>query len=209
MAVQHLVSAALVGGDVFRLEWTARERKSQAEIDELYGELLESIEIDGPYEFATLCCAASLLETRYTLARVIGFADCQLTLSDADIVDLLGSTDAALAALEAHRAGVLEFYVGYTDESVVFDASDDEQIRLYRVPWLEAYALDLKDPLPSGITERPMATSTRSDLIDHLKDLRQEFACAAIENDHRLAGHEPLRRWSLNEHGKGQGRCIS
>jgi hypothetical protein len=54
----------LVGGEMSRLEWTVRERKPQAEIDELYGELLESIEIDGPYE----------LETRYTLARVIGFA---------------------------------------------------------------------------------------------------------------------------------------
>lgn len=189
---------------MFRLEWTAREPKSQAEIDDLYGELLESIEIDGPYEFATLYCAASLLETRYTLARVIGFADREPTLADADIVDFFGSTDAALEALQAHRAGMLEFYVAFAAESVVFDASDAEEVRLYRVPWLEANAIDLERPLPLGITAYPMATCTRSGLIDHLKDLRSEFASAAIESDPRLAGHEPLHRWSLNEHGRGQ-----
>ncbi|HEX2143650.1 MAG TPA: hypothetical protein VHG10_03980 [Glycomyces sp.] len=189
---------------MFRLEWMPREPKPQTEIDELYGELLESIEIDGPYEFATLYCAAQLLETRYILARAIGFADREPMLFDADMVDFFVSTDAALEALETHRAGVLEFYVASVAESVVFEASDGGHVRLYLVPWYEASAIDLKHPLPPDITACPATTCTRRGLIDHLKDLRREFACAAIESDPRLAGHEPLRRWSLNEHGRGQ-----
>jgi hypothetical protein len=189
---------------MFRLEWMPREPKPQAEIDELYGELLESIEIDGPYELATLNCAVRLLETGYISARVVGFPDCEPTLSDADIVDFFVSTDAALEALEAHRAGILEFYVAFAAEAVVFGASDDEQVRLYRVPWLEAMGIDLQNPLPRRITKHPEATCMRSGLIDHLKELRREFACAAIESDPRLASHEPLRRWSHNEHGRGQ-----
>jgi hypothetical protein len=193
-----------VGGDMFRLEWTTHERKPQVEIDELYGELLESIEIDGPYEFATLYCAAKLLETRYTLARVIGFADREPTLADADIVDFFESTDAALEALEAHRAGILEFYMASTGEYIVFEASRDDQARLFRVPWLEASQINLNVPLPLGITAHPMTTCTRSELIDHLRDLRREFAQAAIEHDPRLAAHQPLRRWSLNERDNRQ-----
>lgn len=180
---------------MFRLEWTARERKAQAEIDELYGELLESIEIDGPYEFATLYCAAKLLETNYTLARVTGFADGEPTLDDADIVDFFESTGEALEALESNQAGVLEFYVASAAGWLVFEATDDEELRLYRVPWLEASAIDLKHPLPQSITAYPATNCTRSGLIDHIWDLRRKFACAAIERDPRLAGHEPLRSW--------------
>ncbi|GAA2343700.1 hypothetical protein GCM10010403_41050 [Glycomyces rutgersensis] len=200
---EHLVSTAL-GGDMFRIEWTAHEQKPQSEINELYGELLESIEIDGPYEFATLYCAAKLLETQYTLARVIGFADREPTLADADIVDFFESTKAALEALEAHRAGLLEFYMASTGEYIVFEASHDDQVRLFRVPWLEASQINLNVPLPLGITAHPMTTCTRSELIDHLRDLRREFAQAAIEHDPRLAAHQPLRRWSIDERDNRQ-----
>lgn len=189
---------------MFSIEWTTREPKPQAEIDELYSELLESIEIDGPYEFATLYCAAGLLETRYTLARVIGFTEPAITLSDTDIVDFFVSTDAALEALEAHRAGVLEFYVASAAVVIVFDATEAEQVQLFLVPWEEAIGIDLKESLPQGVTAYPSTTCTHEDLIDHLKNLRHEFASAAIKNDPRLADHEPLRRWSRNEHGRVQ-----
>ncbi|MCH7231285.1 hypothetical protein L0U85_10545 [Glycomyces sp. L485] len=196
---QYLVSTALVGGAMFRIEWTAHEPKPQAEIDELYSELLESIEIDGPYEFSTLVCAAQLLETRYVVARIIGYSDCEPTLDYTDIVDLFESMDAALGALEEHRTGVLEFYPA-SSESIAFDASHD-QVRLFRVPWLEANGIDIKSPLPHHLTARPEAVCERSVLADHLRDLRREFAQAAIKSDPRLAAHEPLRRWSLNESG--------
>lgn len=189
---------------MFRLEWTAHERKAQAEIDELYGELLESIEIDGPYEFATLYCAARLLETNYTLARVMGFADRESTLDDADIVDFFESTGEALEALESNQAGVLEFYVASAADWLVFEATDGEELRLYRVPWLEASAIDLKRPLPQSITAYPITNCTRGELISHLWDLRRGFACAAIEGDPRLARHEPLRSWSVDESGEAR-----
>ena len=188
---------------MFRLEWTARERKPQVAIDELYGELIESIEIAGPYEFATLVCAARVLETRYALARIIGYADREPTLDYADVVDFFESTDAAVEALEARRTGVLELYPPSAGEYIVFDASHDP-VRLFRVPWTEAVKLDPDDPLPHRITTYPVATSTRSALTDHLSDLRRAFAQAAIEHDPRLAAHEPLQRWSLNGPGRNQ-----
>lgn len=186
---------------MFRLEWTTHEPKPQAEIDELYGELLESIEIDGPYEFATLVCAARLLETRYAVARLSGYADREPTLDYTDIVDFFESTDAALEALEGRRTGVLELYPASAAEYIVFDASRDV-VRLFRVPWLEATEIDIEGPVPQSITTYPEATCKRSVLTDHLRDLRREFAQAAIESDPRLAAHEPLRRWSLNESGR-------
>jgi hypothetical protein len=185
---------------MFRLEWTAHERKPQAEIDELYGELLESIEIDGPYEFATLVCAARLLETRYAVARIIGYADREPTLDYADIVDFFESTDGAFEALKARHTGVLELYPASAAEYIVFDASRD-QVQLFRVPWLEAIKFDPKDPLPHRITAHPVATCTRRTLTDHLRDLRRAFAQTAVKHDPRLAAHGPLRRWSLDGTG--------
>ncbi|MFC3493527.1 hypothetical protein [Glycomyces rhizosphaerae] len=183
---------------MFRIEWTTHEPKPQAEIDELYGELLESIEIDGPYEFSTLVCAARLLETRYTMARLLGYTDREPTLDYTDIVDLFESMDEALEALEGHRTGVLEFYPASAAEYIVFDASRDP-VRLFRVPWPEATQIEIEDSLPPHITARPEAVCKHSVLTGHLRDLRREFAQAAIGNDPRLAAHEPLRRWSLNE----------
>lgn len=179
---------------MFRIEWTTREPKAQAEIDELYGELLESIAIDGPHDFATLSCAARLLETRSVIARLIGYADRELPLGDADIVDFFESMDEALAALEGRRRGVLEFYLAFTPEYIVFDATGD-QVRLFRVPWHKATEVDLEHPLPQHITAHPETTADRLALTAHLKDLRRDFAQAAIASDPRLATHEPLRRW--------------
>jgi hypothetical protein len=111
--------------------------------------------------------------------------------------------DAALEALEEHRSGVLEFYPASAAEYIVFDASRD-QVRLFRVPWLEATRINVDHPLPKRITACPEAVCERSALTGHLMDLRREFAQAAIGKGPRLAAHEPLRRWSRNERGSSQ-----
>ncbi|SDD02806.1 hypothetical protein [Glycomyces harbinensis] len=188
---------------MFKIEWTAREPKPRTEIDELYGELQASVDIDGPYEFATLVCAARLLETRYVMARIIGFPDREPTLDYTDIVEFFECSDAVLEALAAHRAGVIEFYPGSdAAEYLVFDAADP--VRLFRVPWTEALGLETQDPLPHHVTERPVTTTGRRDLADHIGSLRREFARDAVRHDPRLAAHEPVRRWSLDEDG-GRG----
>jgi hypothetical protein len=182
---------------MFRLEWTAHEPKPRAEIDDLYGELLESVALDGPYEFSTLVCAARLLETRYVSARIVGYADREPTLDYSDVVEFFMCLDDVVDALTSHRAGVIEFYPGPGNEFVVFDATTDP-VPLFRVPWLETSGRTMSDPLPSRITARPSTTRGRDDLAAHFRALRREFARAAIAQDPRLAAHEPLRRWSLN-----------
>src|SRR5690606_39946586 len=118
--------------------------------------------------------AALLLETRYTLARLLGYTDREPTLDYTDIVDLFESMGAAFEALEEHRTGVLEFYPASAAECIVFDASRDP-VRLFRVPWLEATQINIADPLPPRITARPAAACEHSVLTSHLSDLRREF----------------------------------
>lgn len=188
---------------MFRIEWTAHEPKPRAEVDELYEALLESVAIDGPHQFAVLVCAAQLLETRYAVARLVGYADREPTLDCRDIVEFFTSMDEALEALERRRTGMLEFYPASAAEYIVFDAAG-ERVRLFRVPWREVSGADVEGPLPRRITAHPEAACDRSALVGHLEDLRREFARAAIEHDPRLAGHEPLRRWSLGDSRGGR-----
>lgn len=184
---------------MFRIEWTTHEPKPQTQVDELYRELQESIAVDGPHEFATLVCAARLLETRHIVAKIVGYPDREPNLDYTDIVEFFDSADAALEALAAHHVGVIELYPGSDSaEYIVVDAAGDP-VRLFRVPWLETTTLDTKDPLPHHITDHPMATRGRRDLADHFGGLRREFAQHAIEHDPRLAAHEPIRRWSRGE----------
>ncbi|THV41469.1 hypothetical protein [Glycomyces buryatensis] len=183
---------------MFKVEWTAHELKPQAEIDELYGELQASIEIDGPGDLAVLIYAAKLLETGYAVARITGYPDRDWVLDYSDIVEFFMCLDAVVEALDAHSAGVIELYPGPDrTEFIVFDAGTGD-VRLYRVPWLETTTFEPNSPLPRRITGRPMTTCARRDLVSHFSDLRREFARAAVEHDPRLAVLEPISRWSPN-----------
>jgi hypothetical protein len=185
---------------MFKVEWTTHVKKPRTEIDEMYGELKASIDIDGPGDLAVLIYAGQLLETEHAVARISGYLGFEWILDHTDIVELFMCLDDVLQALAAHRVGVIELYPGPDrTEFIVFDAGAEE-VQLFRVPWLETTTLEVNGPLPRRITERPMATCGRSDLTDHFRLLRREFACAAIEHDPRLADLAPLQSWSPNEH---------
>ncbi|MEV3938920.1 hypothetical protein AB0K52_23480 [Glycomyces sp. NPDC049804] len=179
---------------MLRIEWTPHERKPQAAIDELHADLHASIEIDGPTDFAALVCAAQLLETRYVMAHLRGFGDRERTLDYTDIVELFENLDAALEALAAGRTGIIAFYPGSGAEYPVFECVADE-VRLFRVPWLDAERLDRSRPLPEDLKAAPSATSGRAQLIGHLEELRGSFARSAVAHDPRLAQYDPIRRW--------------
>lgn len=89
------------------------------------------------------------------MARIIGYPDREPILDYTDIVEFFKSLDEALEALDARHAGVLEFHPGQNSvEYIVFDSADDN-VRLFRVPWLEAMRVNVKAPLPHHITEYP------------------------------------------------------
>jgi hypothetical protein len=181
---------------MFRIEWTPHQPKPQADVDEIFAALQESIEVDGPTDFAVLVSAAQLLETEYVLATCRGFGQRVLRLGYADIVDLFESMGAALEPLRSERIGVLEFYCGPGDEWPVFEADADE-VRLFLVPWLEASGIDLSRPLPDEVKDYPAAVAGRTELIGHLEDLRRSFARSVVAQDPRYGRYDPIRRWLL------------
>ena len=186
----------------FGIEWTVHERKPRAEIEALHETLQASIAIDGPDEFAVLVYAAQLLETGYAVARLTGYADREPALDHSDIVELFLCLDSVLEALTERRIGLIELYPGPDpSEFIVFDAGPEE-VLLYRVPWSETAVLDLERPLPTRVTERPVAACGPDELADQLRSLRGSFARAALEHDPRLAAHEPIRAWARPEAGQ-------
>lgn len=175
--------------------WTPHVHKSRSEVDALYRELEESIALDGPHEFPVLCCAARLLETRYAVARLVGFPAGDVILDYSDVVELLLSLPAARDDLSAGRTGVLELYPGPGADHVVFYPEGDD-VRLFLVPWEETAVLDRDAPVPAALHAHRSTVCARGELLARWDGFGPAFAREVVRHDPRLAGHEPIRGWS-------------